>query len=167
MVLKNDTWQSRDDTNIIGDGECFRKKYYLDTPYILYDRSKDAGKNVHILLEYSALYKREHAVDLKLVLIGGGSFTVVLMQDKYNACNGALLLCQPSKMESCLCARLVLVNAACDVTKNFVLESNGGLYFNGYSEFAGCVNYIIKHPLEAKVMGENGKDYIRENFSLA
>lgn len=173
------------DTEIEGDAKRFCKTYHVDTPYILYAGRKDSGKNVRTLIRYFEQYKRDNDTDLKLILIGGGTMDIpdvirnevidlgfVPTQDKYDAYSGALLLCQPSRnesfslviMESWLCGRPVLIHADCDVTKNFVLESNGGLYFDNYPEFAGCVDYITENPLEAKKMGDNGKCYVKQNF---
>lgn len=173
------------DTEIEGNAKRFCETYHIDAPYILYAGRKDAGKNVHTLIRYFEQYKRDNDTDLKLILIGGGTIDVpaaiknevidlgfVPAQDKYDACSGALLLCQPSRnesfslviMESWLCGRPVLIHADCEVTKNFVLESNGGLYFDNYPEFAGCVDYITENPLEAKQMGDNGQCYVKQNF---
>lgn len=173
------------DTEISGDEARFREKYAIPQPYLLYAGRKDAGKNVHTLLRYFAQYKKDNEADLKLVLIGGGTIAIpeevkndvmdlgfVPTQDKYDACSGSLLLCQPSRnesfslviMESWLCGRPVLVHEACEVTKNFALESNGGLYFENYPEFAGCVDYVMEHPKEAEQMGINGQEYVRQNF---
>ena len=138
------------------------------------------------LLEYFARWKKRHPSDTKLVLIGGGrigfppsvredviDLGFVSAQDKYDACAGSLLLCQPSEhesfslviMESWLCGRPVLVSGRCDVTKNFVLESSGGLYFSSYPEFECCIEYLRSHPEEAVRMGENGGAYVREHFT--
>ncbi|MGN1089275.1 MAG: glycosyltransferase family 4 protein, partial [Huintestinicola sp.] len=149
---------------------------------------KDMGKNVHTLVKYYSEYIKRQSSELKLVLIGGGNIELpeelvrnnriidlgfVDIQDKYNAAAAAELLCQPSKnesfslviMESWLCGRPVLVHNDCAVTKNFVCESDGGLYFSDYFEFEGCVNYITAHKDTAAQMGQNGKDYVCGNFS--
>jgi len=163
----------------------FRKKFNIQEPFLLYAGRKDLGKNVHTLLNYFGEFKKRNPSDLKLVLIGGGEIRIpesakhdtidlgfVDIQDKYNAYGACELLCQPSKnesfslviMESWLCHRPVLVHAQCAVTKNFVCESNGGLYFDDYFEFEGCVNYFLHHDEEAQIMGENGRTYVREHF---
>lgn len=174
------------DTDIAGDAGRFRQKFQIDTPFLLYAGRKDAGKNVPTLLQYFAEFRKRNSSDLQLVLIGGGSIDIpedakkyvhdlgfVDIQDKYDACAAALLLCQPSKnesfslviMESWLCARPVLVHNGCAVTKNFVRESNAGLYFQNYFEFEGCVNYMLTHPETTGIMGQNGRHYVREHFS--
>lgn len=174
------------DTGITSDAERFRKKFGIDSPFILYAGRKDKGKNVDTLLRYFDEYRRRNQTDLRLVLIGGGSIEIpetsreyvhdlgfVDIQDKYDAQAAAAFLCQPSKnesfslviMESWLCGRPVLVHNGCEVTKNFVRESNGGLYFSDYFEFEGCTDYILKNEDKSIRMGENGRQYVNENFS--
>lgn len=174
------------DTDIKTFPENFRSKFGITKPFILYAGRKDEGKNVHTLLKYFSEYKKRCGGDLQLVLIGGGKIDIpcdvssdvhdlgfVDIQDKYNACGAAMLMCQPSKnesfslviMESWLCHRPVLVHDKCAVTRNFASESNGGLYFDNYFEFEGCVNYIANHPSEANIMGENGRQYVLDNFT--
>lgn len=173
------------DTKIQSDAAAFREAYQIDKPFLLYAGRKDVGKNVHTLLRYFAEFKARQQSDLQLVLIGGGEIAIpesvqddvydlgfVTPQDKYNAMAAAELLCQPSHnesfslviMESWLCGRPVLVHSQCAVTKDFAKRSNGGLYFQDYFEFEGCVQYILTHPAEATELGANGGAFVRENF---
>jgi len=39
----------------------------------------------------------------------------------------------------------VLVNGKCDVLRGHCVRSNGGLYYQNYYEFEGCVNYLLEH----------------------
>ena len=64
-----------------------------------------------------------------------------------------------------MCKRPVLVHNDCEVTKNFVQTNNGGLYFSDYFEFEGAVDYILEHEDVAKVMGEQGRQYVLDNFA--
>lgn len=174
------------DTELEYSEERFRDKFQIDSPYILYAGRKDVGKNIYTLIKYFTEYKRRQNTDLKLIMIGGGEVQIpveckdsildigfVDPQDKYDACAGALLLCQPSIhesfslviMESWLCERPILVHKKCDVTKRFAIEANGGLYFDNYFEFEGSVNYLIRNPEQARLMGQNGKRFVKENFA--
>lgn len=174
------------DTGYEGDAEAFRKKYKIRDPFILYAGRKDEGKNIYTLLRYFSEYKKRRSRQgLKLVLIGGGEVGIpredkadiidlgfVSRKDKMDACAACELLCQPSKnesfslviMESWMAGRPVIVNGDCDVTKNFAVSSGGGLYFDNYYEFEGCVDYIIEHKDIATVMGENGRKYVLDHF---
>lgn len=187
-AVKQETIGVGVDTRLTSDAEAFREKFGIKEPFILYAGRKDSGKNVHTLVKYFSEYIKRQETELKLVLIGGGNIELpkslvdsgrivdlgfVDIQDKYNAQAAAELLCQPSHnesfslviMESWLCGRPTLVSAECEVTKNFVTESSGGLYFKDYFEFEGAVNYIINNKDVARAMGENGKRYVKERFS--
>lgn len=174
------------DTDITFDEKRFRQKYRIEQPFVLYAGRKDKGKNVDTLLQYFTEYKKRNANDMKLVLIGGGSIDIpneisdnvidlgfVDKQDKYDACAAATLLCQPSHnesfslviMESWLCKRPVLVSGACEVTKQFAIDTSGGLYFDNYFEFEGAVNYILQNEETAIQMGKNGCEYVKNHFA--
>ena len=174
------------DTETIFNKELFAKKYNIEGPFILYAGRKDKGKNVDLLVNYFNEYKKKNDNELKLVFIGGGDINIpesigksvfdlgfISKEDKYNAYASATLLCQPSNnesfslviMESWLCKRPVLVSGRCEVTKNFSIESNGGLYFDNYFEFEKSVNYIVSNPKIADRMGLNGRRYVLDNFA--
>ena len=172
-------------TDISFDPDTFRAKYGIYDPFILYAGRKDEGKNVTSLVKYFTAYKKRYPGVLKLVFIGGGDIDIsgydkediidlgfIPVQDKYDAYSASLFLCQPSLnesfsiviMESWLCDRPVLVHAGCDVTRDFVIKAQGGLYFADYREFAGCVDYFISHKEQADKMGNNGRSYVTDNY---
>lgn len=174
------------DTDINGNSERFRNKYKITEPFILYAGRKDAGKNVDVLLQYFSEYKKRNESNLQLVLIGGGQIEIpadiksavhdlgfVDLQDKYDAYAAAEVLCQPSThesfslviMESWLMNRPVLVHEKCEVTKNFVKQANGGLYFGNYFEYEGCLKYLLDNKDAAEDMGSEGKRFVIHNFS--
>ncbi len=174
------------DTRIQGDAGAFRRKFGIKEPFVLYAGRKDEGKNVQQLVQYVSEYRRRTpGCNLKLVLIGGGEMKLtpeqrdfvhdlgfVDAQDKYNAMAAAELLCQPSKnesfsiviMESWLCGRPVLVHGKCPVTTDFVRRSSGGLYYQDYYEFEGCLKWLLADSGRAAEMGRNGNAFVRENF---
>ena len=175
-------------TELTSDGERFRNKYGIKDDFILYAGRKDTGKMVHVLIKYFDEYKKRQSSKLKLVLIGGGKIDMpehlvrsgdiidlgfIDIQDKYDAQAAALTLCQPSQfesfslviMESWLNRRPVMVNAKCEITRNFASVTNGGLYFDNYFEFEGALNYLVNHPDIADQMGENGRNYVLSNFA--
>ena len=175
-------------TELTSDGERFRNKYGIKDDFILYAGRKDTGKMVHVLIKYFDEYKKRQSSKLKLVLIGGGRIDMpedavkrgdiidlgfIDVQDKYDAQAAALTLCQPSQfesfslviMESWLNRRPVMVNAKCEITRNFASVTNGGLYFDNYFEFEGALNYLVNHPDIADQMGENGRNYVLSNFA--
>ena len=174
------------ETEVFGVPNRFRTKYGINEEFVLYAGRKDAGKNVDVLLAYFAEYKRRNKNSIKLVMIGGGEIDIpesirrdvcdlgfVPIQDKYDACSAAIALCQPSShesfsfviMESWLCGKPVLVSGQCEVTKDFAIQSNGGLYFDDYFEFEGAVNYLMDNKHIADDMGRNGRVFVKDNFA--
>ena len=171
-------WESRP--------ERFREKYGITEPFMLYAGRKEAGKRVDLLVKYFCEYRRRNPESrMKLVMIGGGEIEIpedgkgnvidlgfVEVQDKYDAYGAAEVFCNPSEMESFslvimeswVAKRPVVVNGACAVTKDFVEQANGGLWFNNYDEFEQCVKNLSEHPDAANKMGENGRKYVLENF---
>lgn len=164
--------------NIKSSPEDFRGKYRINQPFIIYSGRKDSGKNIDTLINYFIKYNKNN---LKLILTGGGrkisgknivDLGYVSEQDKLNAMSAGEFLCQPSFnesfslviMENWLCKRPVLVHGKCDVTRNFVSEANGGLYFENYPEFKACTDYLLNNREISGIMGINGCEYVKNNF---
>ena len=164
----------------------FRTKYRITDPFLLCAGRKESGKKTDMLLDYYLYYQKKKKSRLKLVFIGGGNITIpddsrkdvldlgfVSLQDKYDAMASCLALCNPSFfesfsiviMESWLAGRPVLVSEQCKVTADFCRESNGGLWFDSYGLFEGCVDYLLSHPDEANQMGRNGQHYVHTHFT--
>ena len=171
------------ETDWKSDPARFRAKYGIRDPFILYAGRKEAGKRVDLLIRYFTDYKERNPGNLKLVLIGGGEIEIpeggdiidlgfVEKQDKYDAYGAAELFCNPSEMESFslvimeswLAGRPVLVNGKCAVTKDFVRQTGGGLYFENYMEFEGSVSYLTEQKETAAKMGRKGRRYVTEHF---
>lgn len=164
------------------DSISFKKKYSL-IDYVIYVGRIDQGKNCDILFEFFKKYKKRNPSNLKLVLMGKSVIEVpnhediinlgfVSDEDKFNGIAGAKLLVLPSEFESLSIVVLeafslkipILVNGKCEVLKGHCIKSNGGLFYQGYLEFEGCLNYLISHPEECEIMGINGKKYVNENY---
>ncbi len=173
------------DTGFFADGAAFRRKYGIDSPFILYAGRKDGGKNIDLLIDYFRRYRSQRAQACQLVLIGGGPLPVpiapdegirdlgfVPIQDKYDAYAAATLLCQPSLMESFslvlteawVANTPALVHSDCAVTREHCQRSNGGLYFADYAEFAACVDLLLARPGLRATLGANGRRYVLENY---
>lgn len=169
------------------DPNSFREKFQIYDDFILCAGRKEAGKKTDQLKDYFIKYKKKHSgCTLKLVYIGGGKIDIPLdykeeiidlgfvdLDDKHNAFAAAFFLCNPSHfesfsivlMESWLAKRPVLVSEHCKVTSNFCEESNGGLYFDSYPVFEGCIDYFCSHRQQADTMGELGYQYVHANFT--
>jgi glycosyltransferase involved in cell wall biosynthesis len=174
------------DTNISYDGTRFKEKYQINDDFILYAGRRESGKNVSLLIDFFCRYKNKNPSQLKLILIGSGEVNIpsnyksdiidlgfVSRQDKYDAYAAATVLCQPSVnesfsiviMESWLCETPVLVHADCAVTRDHCVKSNGGLFFRSYDEFEECINFYIDNQKIRTIMAENGKLYVKNNYS--
>lgn len=194
-ILANHLYNLNNMQTVLGEGidmdfvynpDRFREKYGIKTDFILYAGRKEAWKNVPLLIDFFARYKKHRKNELKLVLIGSGTIEIpsesrndiidlgfVPLQDKYDAYAAATFLCQPSLnesfsiviMESWLCKSPVLVHGNCAVTKDHCIKCNGGLYFNDYYEFEGCLDFYLGNPAIRKIMAENGMSYVIDNFS--
>ena len=164
------------------DPALFRAKYGIDD-YIMYAGRIDVGKNSHELFKYFIEYKKRNPSDLKLVLIGKEFIKVpehpdiislgfVSDEDRINAMAGAKIFVLPSIYESLSMVVLesmasgvpVVVNGECDVVKGHCIKSNAGLYYDGYLEFEGCINYLINNYDVYSIMSYNAKRYIEENY---
>jgi glycosyltransferase involved in cell wall biosynthesis len=167
-----------------GDGDRFRQRFGLSGPFILYSGRFDSMKNLLELLSFFIAYKQLRPGPLKLVLRGQGPLPIppcpdILpvgferVQDRLDAYAAAMALCQPSLqesfsivlMESWLAGTPALVNADCDVTRYHVLQSNGGLAYSGFDEFAGALDWLMAHPLERRQMGQLGRAYVLERYN--
>lgn len=173
------------DTAFESDGERFRQKHGVKGPFVLYAGRKDRTKNVDTLIRYFLASRTRMGNRLQLVLIGPGSMTIppeaagsivdlgfVFEQDKRDAYSAALALCQPSlnesfsivMMEAWACGTPCLVHGGCAVTKEHVLASGGGLYFDDERDFAGCLEFFYGRPHEVFAMGAAGRRYVNANF---
>ena len=153
------------------------------SPYLLSMGRLEGGKNMALLYEYMQRLANEGS-PLRLVLAGDGIFRPpaeppfdlrgsVSEEEKLNLLAGAEALVHPSLNESFSLVLLeawlaqcpVLVHKACPVTVGHVKRSQGGLAFATYGEFALAVRQIMSQPEQAKQMGENGRNYVLQNYT--
>jgi glycosyltransferase involved in cell wall biosynthesis len=161
-------------------------------PYLLYVGRKETGKNAHLLVDYFIAAKERATIpsDLKLVIVGGGSFSDlhrpealergdivdlnhVSEADKQGLMRHAVAVVQPSTnesfsivlMESWLLGTPVLVHANCAVTRAHVVESGGGLYFADLPDFCGVVAALCKDNDLRATLGYAGKRYVECKYS--
>lgn len=164
--------------------ERFREKYGLQEDYILYIGRIEEHKGCGALFQYFKEYKKRNKKTLKLVLMGKEVMEIPKMpdiislgfvgdQDKFDGLAGCRFLVLPSQFESLSMVVLeamslkkaVLVHANCEVVKEHCTISNGGLYYQNYFEFEGCINYLLGHEAECGLMGENGRNYVDKYYA--
>ncbi len=167
-----------------GNAERFRRRFGIRDPFLLYAGRIESTKNVPLLVNYFLEYKNRRRGRLKLLLMGRGPETVptrsdivrmgfLSVEEKWDAYQAAMLLCQPSInesfsiviMESWLTGVPVLVNAACEVTRYHVRQSNGGLYFRDYDEFEAVIDLLTSDDPMRQQLGGQGKRYVQTNYN--
>ena len=84
-ILANHLYNLNNMQTVLGEGidmdfvynpDRFREKYGIKTDFILYAGRKEAGKNVPLLIDLFARYKKHRKNELKLVLIGSGTIEI-------------------------------------------------------------------------------------------
>ena len=165
------------------NAQPLKEKYGTDH-YIVYVGRVDEGKQVPVLCRYFQEYRKRTGRDLKLVLCGKQFIELpeddailplgfVSEQEKFDWIAGALCLVLPSRWESLSLVVLeamalgvpAVVNAACEVTKDHCILSNGGLYYSSYWEFEGILDRLLDRPQEREEIGRCGAAYVREMYS--
>jgi glycosyltransferase involved in cell wall biosynthesis len=165
------------------DVNGFRQKYGLDVPYLLYAGRIDPSKQCDVLFQWFVRYRQEQKANVKLLCSGrldmplpeGKDIYYLGMlseEEKFAAMAGASVFVMPSQWESFSIASLeawgvstpVLANAASAVVRGHCQRSSGGLYYNSYQEFAGCLNLLLTHPAVRDRLGRNGQNYVRSNY---
>ncbi len=156
-------------------------------PYLLYLGRKETGKNLHLLIDY---FNQLQIPNLKLVIAGGGDFSDVAdisklksgnildlgrvsEEDKSRLLKYCLALCQPSTNESFSIVLMeawqfsvpVIVHAKCSVTKQHVLDSQGGLYFSNPEELGATIKLLLNDQLLVQNLGNNGRKYLLDKYN--
>ena len=162
----------------------FRRKYNMRRPFAIYIVRIDENKCCTELFSHFQRYASAHPRGLDLVLIGNPVIPIpehprirhlgfVPDQDKYDALAAADLLIMPSFYESLSMVALeawalgkpVLVNGRCDVLKGQTLRSNGGLYYETAEEFTECLYMLEAAGPVNGMLGRNGRDYFKRNYT--
>lgn len=168
-------------------GDRFRAKFNIASDFVLYVGRIHESKNVAELLVHFERFQEEAAATtnspLKLVLIGKSHLKLpsradivhlgyVAEQDKYDALAAATLLVLPSLYESLSMITLeawlmgiaVLVNGRCEVLKYQCRQSNGGLYYSSYEEFALALHRLHTSPALRAQLGRQGQEFVQQHY---
>jgi len=156
-----------------------------DRPYLLYVGRVDDGKGTRTLVEFFLSYKQRHPGSrLRLVLAGPviheppSDPDVVIAGPvdesvKWGLLRGATMFVNPSAFESFSIVLMeawsagvpVVVNARCDVTREHVERSGGGLAFDGFATFEAIVDALVDHPDRCTALAEAGAAYVATFYS--
>jgi len=168
----------------VSDGQAFRRKFNLDGPFLLFVGRIDENKGCGQLFDFFLRFKAETDSPLKLVLIGAEVMKIpddprivhtgfIGDKDKFDALNACELLIMPSFYESLSMVLLeawgmgrpTLANGNCRVLMGQSIRSNAGLFYTNYEEFKRSLLYFQSNPDAARMMGENGRRFYRENYT--
>ncbi len=173
---------SKSETNCC---EISQRLPFKEQSYLLYSGRKEQGKNLDLLISYFSENKAEFP-GLKLVLIGSGEINFlkelpedvidlgfVSAEEKMSLMKNALALCQPSTNESFSIVLMeawqmgtpVIVHGNCAVTREHVLQSNGGLFFSNKKDFVAVLKYLRNNKDQSRILGKQGKQYVEEVYS--
>jgi glycosyltransferase involved in cell wall biosynthesis len=144
-------------------------------------------KNIALLLSYFDRLKSDHdkrLKDLKLYVVGSNPMKVkstqnvkilgkVSREKLSELYQQAQVLCSPSLLESFGLVLMeawqhktpVLVHGRCDVTRQYCIQSGGGLFFRDYFEFRQCLLFFLKNPKNAQKMGASGQRFVKSRFN--
>jgi glycosyltransferase involved in cell wall biosynthesis len=59
----------------------------------------------------------------------------------------------------------VLVNAACEVLRHSCLQSQGGLCYDDYSDFAAKLDRLLEQSELGRRLGRQGAAYVAEKYN--
>jgi len=166
------------------DAGRFRENHGIRKPYLLYLGRIDQNKGFPQLFDYFLKFKKETGSDVGLVLIGNSILPIPRHpdifslgfrpeQDKFDALAGAEALIMPSfyeslsmvTLEAWALGRPVLANARCEVLQGQCRRSNGGLYYENYSEFKESLKLLLASDRLRRALGENGRRYFEANYT--
>jgi glycosyltransferase involved in cell wall biosynthesis len=161
-----------------------RARHGLERPFILYVGRVDRNKGCVTLFAYFRKFREETGADVDLVLAGRAVIPIpedphvrhigfLSEAEKVEALRQCLLLVMPSPYESLSIITLeawklgvpVLANARCKVLMGQCLRSGGGLFYQGYAEFAEGLRLLLDDPALARRIGEQGREYVEREYS--
>ena len=165
----------------IPNNNCFRLKYGIKKPYIIYSGRIVETKGCDELLEFYQKLSPKIRTNLDLVLTGKAIMEIPKTEgihylgfldekDKIAAMANAEWLIVPSIYESLSIVLLegwlnktpAIVHSDCEVTVGHCKRSNGGLWYKSFEEFQSLLNDVGAE--QKLIMGQNGEKYVEKNY---
>jgi glycosyltransferase involved in cell wall biosynthesis len=169
-----------------GDPDAFRDRTPVRGDFVLYAGRREEGKNTPLLVDYFRRFAIQNPRKASLVLLGAGEVAIppdssrmifdfgrVSERHKWDGYTAAGVFCQPSVneslsivlLESWLCGTPALVHRDCDVTREHVRISGGGVTFEDYPDFAEGLLMLLEDRELSSRMGEAGRRYVEEEYN--
>jgi len=162
----------------------FAARHRLERPFVLYVGRIDRMKGCLTLFAYFKKFVEETGLEVDLVLAGKPAVPVpdhpriravgfITEPEKVAALRQCRLLVMPSPFESLSVITLeawklgvpVLANAKCRVLAGQCRRSNGGLFYEGYAEFAEGLELLLRQPEVGRILGGQGREYVEAEYS--
>ena len=164
------------------DPARIRRKYNLNTGFLLYAGRIDESKGCGELFDYFIRRQSQGRADKKLVLIGA-EITPVPFHDniiylgflpekeRWDAMAACEWLMLPSRYESLSLSLLegwsvgrpAIVNGDCEVLVEHCQKSHGGLWYQSFAEWNAILNVIQNE--ERAILGYQGMEFVKRNYS--
>jgi glycosyltransferase involved in cell wall biosynthesis len=163
--------------------ERFRRKFGIDTRYLIYVGRIDENKGCRELFDFFSQYAARQT-DVTLVIVGSAFMPIprhprirhlgyLSDEDKFDGIAGAELLLMPSYYESLSMVALeawalgrpVLANGRCDVLRGQCIRSNAGLYYDDGEEFVEALRVLTSDMPVGAALGRNGREYFQRHYT--
>ena len=154
-----------------------------DRPYVLSVGRVDEHKGSVMLARFFDLYKQRHPGPLALALVGPVAATIdphpdivvtgtVSESDKWDLVRDARVALSPSALESFSLVVLeafemgvpVVVNAACDPTREHCQRSGAGLWFGSFDAFEVVLDRLCADAALRARLGARGRAYVERYY---
>ncbi len=165
--------------------ERFLRAHGIGRPFLLYFGRIVESKGADELLEFFVRMKdAPRAPTIDLVLAGKAEMAIPRRDDvhvigfvdeetKWDMLAAATAFVLPSRLESLSMVVLeswwsrkpVLVHARCEPVVGQVRRARGGLWYDGYGEFAEAVGRLMEDAPLRDALGESGEEYVRRAYA--
>jgi len=153
-------------------------------PAVLYAGRIDAGKGVGELIDSLRRFRTDERSDLQLWLMGEAAMELpnepwiealgyVSDEEKRRRLAAATVLAAPSALESFGIVLMeanaagtpVLANAKSEAYVELCRAGNGGLFYDGYPEFAESLKLLLNDDALRDTLAASGRTYARQTYS--
>jgi glycosyltransferase involved in cell wall biosynthesis len=155
--------------------ESIEKKYAAYRSFILYVGRIDQAKGCAHLIDYFIKYSSLNKGGVELIMVGNNYMEKVVHphihylgfvseNEKAYLMTNALCLAIPSVYESFYMRTPAVVNEQCDVLREHIKRSSGGMTFLNFEEFKKSLDLLLKNPELRAQLGNKGHQYVSDHY---